>query len=74
MNHHRRFWDEFLMTLEESLAAFSGVNRDLIGAPAAIPKTRRRDGGRFGSSVQTSPLSTRDRNSETQSKTINRGR
>lgn len=74
MNHRRRFWDELLVTLEESLAAFSGVNPDLIGTPTTIPKTCRRNGGRFGSSVQTSALGTRGRNSETQSKTINRER
>jgi hypothetical protein len=74
MNHHRRFWDELLVSLEESLAAFSGVNPDLIDAPATIPKTVRWDAGRFGSVLQTSPVGTRDRNSETQSKTINRGR
>ncbi len=74
MNHHRRFWDELLVTLEESLAAFSGVNPDLINAPATTPKHCRRDGSRFGSSVPTSPLGTRGRNSGTQSKTINRGR
>jgi hypothetical protein len=74
MNHPRGFWNELLVTLEESLAAFSGVNPDLIDASATIPKHSRRDGSRFGSSVPTSPLGTRDRNSETQSKTINRGR
>ena len=74
MNHHRRFWDELLAALEESLAAFSGVNPDLIDAPTTIPKTCRRDGSRFGSSVQTSALSTGRRNSDARSKTIKRGR
>ncbi len=74
MSHHRRFWDEFLVTLEESLAAFSGVNPDLIDASATLPKHCRRDGSRFGSSVQTSALGTRSRDSETRSKPINRGR
>jgi hypothetical protein len=74
MSSRRRFWDGLLVALEESLAAFSGVNPDLIDASAAIPKTCRRDGSRFGSSVQTSPLSARSRNSETGLKTINRGR
>jgi hypothetical protein len=74
MNHHRRFWDELLVSIEESLAAFSGVNPDLVDGPATIPKTCCRDGGRFGSSVQVSPPGARDRNSETQSKTNNRGR
>ena len=32
MSHHRRFWDGLLVALEESLAAFSGVNPDLIDA------------------------------------------
>jgi hypothetical protein len=74
MNHRRRFWDELLVTLEESLAAFSGVNPDLIGTPATIPKTCRQDGSRFGSSVRSTALGTRGRNSEIRSKTINRGR
>jgi hypothetical protein len=74
MNNHRRFWDELLVTLEESLAAFSGVNPDLINASSTIPKYSRRDGSRFGSSVQTSPPGTRSRNSEARSRTINRGR
>ena len=74
MNHHRRFWDELLVTLEESLAAFSGVNPDLIDAPSTIPKTCSRDGSRFGSSVRPPALGTRGRNSEIRSKTINRGR
>ena len=74
MNHHRRFWGELLATLEESLAAFSGVNPDLIDAPATIPKTRRRDGDRFGSLVQTSALCTNRRDSKTRSETINRRR
>lgn len=74
MSHHRRFWDEFLVALEESLAAFSGVNPDLIDASATIPKTCRRDGSRFGSSVRSTALGTRGRNSEIRSKTINRGR
>lgn len=74
MNHHRRFWDGLLVALDESPAVFSGVNPDLIDASATIPKTFRRDGRRFGSSVQTSALATRGRNSEIRSKTINRGR
>jgi len=74
MNHHRRFWDELLLALEESLAAFSGVNPDLIDTSATIPKHCRGDGSRFGSAVQTSALGTRGLNSETRSKTINRGR
>lgn len=74
MNHHRRFWDELLVALEESLAAFSGVNPDLIDAPATIPKSCRRDASRFGSSVQTEALYTGRRNSERRSKTIKRGR
>ena len=59
MNHRRRFWDVLLVALEESLAAFSGADPELIDAPTTIPKTRRRDRGRFGSSVQRSALSTR---------------
>ena len=74
MSHHRRFWDGLLVALEESLAAFSGVNPDLIDAPATIPKTCRRDGGRFGSSVQTSALCTRRRDSKARSETINKWR
>lgn len=74
MNHHRRFWDGLLVALEESLAAFSGVNIDLIDAPTTIPRTCRRDDGRFGASVQTSARRTGRGNSETRSKTINRGR
>ena len=74
MNHHRRFWDELLAVLEESLAAFSGVNPDLIDAPTTIPKTCRRDGSMFGSSVQAAALSTGRRNLDARSKTINRGR
>ena len=74
MSHHRRFWDEFLVALEESLAAFSGVNPDLIDASAKIPKTCRRDGGRLSSSVRSSAPGTRGRNSEIRSKTINRWR
>lgn len=74
MNHHRRFWDGLLVALEESLAVFSGVNPELIDASATIPKTCRRDGSRFGSSVRSSALGTRGRNSEIRSKSINRGR
>ena len=74
MSRHRRFWDRLLVALEESLAVFSGVNPDLIDAPSTIPKTCSRDGSRFGSSVWTSALGTRGRNSEIRSKTINRGR
>ena len=69
MNHRRRFWEELLEALEESLAAFSGVDPDLIDAPKTIPKTCR-DGGRVGSSVQRSAPSTGRRYSET----VNRGR
>lgn len=74
MNPHRRFWDELLVALEESLVAYGGVNPDFIDAPATIPKTCRRDGGRLGSPLQASALSTGHRISETRSKTINRER
>ena len=37
MNPHRRFWDELLLVVEESLAAFAGVSPDLIGHSPAIP-------------------------------------
>lgn len=73
MNHRRRFWEELLVALEESLAAFSGVDPDLIDAPKTIPKTCR-DGGRVGSSVQRLALSTGRRNSETRPRTISGGR
>ena len=65
MNHRRRFWDELLVALEESLAAFSGVNPDFMDAPAAITKNCHRDGSRFSSAVHTSALSTGRRNPET---------
>jgi hypothetical protein len=71
MKHHRRFWDEVLIDLEESLAAFSGVNLDLIDAPAKTPKICCGDSSRFGSTAQTSRLCTRRRDSETRSKTTN---
>ena len=74
MKHHPSFWGELLVVLEESLTAFSGVNPDLIDAPAAIPKTCRRDSSRIGSSVQISAECARRRNPETRSKPINRGR
>jgi hypothetical protein len=74
MNHHWSFWGELLVALEESLTAFSGVNPDLIDAPAAIPKTCRRDRSGIGSSVQTSAKCTRRRNPETRSKPIERWR
>lgn len=74
MNYRRRFWDELLVVLEESLAAFSGVDPELIAASTTISKTCRRDGGKVDSSVQRSALSKRLRNSETRSKAINRGR
>ena len=74
MNHHRRFWDGLLVAVEESLAVFSGASPDLIDASATIPKSCRKDGSRFGSSVQTEALSTGRRNSKTRSRTINRGR
>jgi hypothetical protein len=54
MSSRRRFWDGLLVALEESLAAFSGVNPDLIEVSATLPKNCRRDGSRFGSSVPTS--------------------
>jgi hypothetical protein len=73
MNHHRRFWDELLVALEESFAAFSGVNPDLIEAPTTIPKTCRRDGGMFGSPAKTSAICPRLR-METRLKTMNRER
>lgn len=57
MNHHRRFWDELLVVLEESLAAFSGVDPELIDASTTISKTCRRDGGKVDSSGQRSALS-----------------
>lgn len=72
MSHRRRFWEELLMALEESLAAFSGVDPDLIDAPKTTPKTCR-DGGRVGSSVQRPASSTGRRDSETRSRTVNRG-
>jgi len=72
MNHHRRFWDEVLVALEESLAAFSGVDPELIAAAAMIPKTCRRDGGRRGSSAQASSCRTRRRGLETRLKETNR--
>ena len=74
MNDRRRFWDELLVAREESLAAFSGVNLDLIDAPTTIPRTCRRDGSRFSSSVQTLALSTGRQNSEIRSRKNNRGR
>ena len=74
MNHHRRFWDELLAALEESLAAFSGVNPDLIDAPAVIPSTCLRDSSRIGFSVQTSAQCTRRRKSGNTIQTINNGR
>lgn len=74
MNQHRRFWDGLLVALEESLAAFSGVNPDLIDAPATTPKSCRRDDGRLVSPVRSSALSTGRRNSETRSRTVNGGR
>lgn len=67
---HLRFWNEFLLTLEESPAAFSGIDPDLIVAPATIPKTCHGDGSGSGYSVRTSVLCTRGRDS----KTVNRGR
>ena len=39
MNPHRRFWDELLLVVEESLAAFGGVSPDLISHSPAIPNT-----------------------------------
>jgi hypothetical protein len=74
MNDRRRFWDELLVALEESLAAFSGVDPELIEASTTISKTCRRDGGRVGSSVQRSALSKGVRNSEARSRTIHNGR
>ena len=74
MNDRRRFWDELLVALEESLAAFSGVDPELIDASTTIYKTCRRDGSRVVSSVQRSALSKGLRNSETRSRTINRRR
>jgi hypothetical protein len=57
MNHDRRFWDELLVAVEESLAAFSGVSPDLIAQSPVVTKTDRRDSSRFGSSMQTSSIS-----------------
>jgi hypothetical protein len=74
MSHNRRFCDGLLVALEESLVAFSGVNPDLIDAPATIPNTCCRDGGRFGSSVQTSAPYTSRRDSKALSETINKWR
>ncbi len=74
MNDCRRFWDELLVALEESLAAFSGLNLGLIDAPTTIARTCRRDGSRFSSSVQTLALSAGRRNSETRSRKTNGGR
>lgn len=74
MNDRRRFWDELLVALEESLAAFSGVDPELIDASTTISKTCRRDSGRVGSSVQRSALSRGLRNSETRSRTVKGGR
>lgn len=50
MNPHRRFWDELLLAVEESLAAFGGVSPDLIGYSPATPNTCRQ--GTAGSALQ----------------------
>lgn len=50
MNPHRRFWDELLLAVEESLAAFGGVSPDLVGNSQATPKARRQ--GTAGSVLQ----------------------
>ena len=49
MNPHRRFWDELLRVTEESYAAFSGINPDLIADSHMILKIRQQDGNREAS-------------------------
>ncbi len=73
MNHRRRFWDELLVALEESLSAFSGVNPDLIDAHHDSQNLSS-GWSRYGSSAQRSALSTGRRNTDTRSRTTNRGR
>jgi hypothetical protein len=54
MNHHRRFWGELLIAVEESLAAFSGVKPDLVAQAPVLAKTDCRDSNRFRCSMRAS--------------------
>jgi len=54
MNEHRHFWGELLLAVEDSLAAFCGVNLDLIGQTPTILRIRHRDDCRLGSPTQAS--------------------
>ncbi len=56
MNPHRRFWDELLLVVEESLAAFGGVSPDLIESFASDSKHLSSRHGAFCSSGQKSSI------------------
>jgi hypothetical protein len=38
MNHHRRFWDELLVAVDEALAAFSGARPGLVAQSPVLAK------------------------------------
>jgi hypothetical protein len=59
MSQYRHLWAEFMLVVEESFAAFSGVSPDRIAHSPVIPKIHPREKCNSSSSVQTSSISAR---------------
>jgi hypothetical protein len=74
MNQHWRLWEELLLVVEESFAAFSGVSTDLVGHSQAVPKAGCPAGDRLSSAIRASSACRRFRLSAAEKNRSDKGR